>query len=204
MHWMCLSGCQEKPNNWWIERIFQGIKKNLTNDALDVSFRISIISCYADTCHLHLVIRLVRFSSFFPHSPFPVNLNILAPDPEEGAFEYVLTVERYNPDTQSPEQYRQVAGLQISDFPYTLQNVPVGYYRTVINAVTRTGLRAVNSSLIRAGIPGKHTSTEYSYLPHTLCHSPVGQLMFISSWSLTPNRIDIHHRRQPCVRKTGS
>ena len=97
----------------------------------------------------------------------PVNVQVPQPRAEEGAFEYVLTVERYNPDTQSPEQYRQVAGLQISDFPYTLQNLPVGYYRTVVNAVTLTGLKAVGGSVFAAGTPSKPCShffkrTQYS------------------------------------------
>ena len=88
--------------------------------------------------------------------PCPVAVILAPPPPVEGAFEYVLTVERYDPITQSAVRYREIAGLQISDFPYSLQDLPVGYYRTVINAVTLSGLRTVFSPLLRAGSPCKY------------------------------------------------
>ena len=98
------------------------------------------------------------------------NLGISRPPPVNGAFEYVLTVERYDPVSQIIVQYRQVAGLQVNDFPYTLQNVPPGYYRSLVNAVIPSGLRPASSGLNRVGDPGEHILLICIFFPIKFYH----------------------------------
>lgn len=87
-------------------------------------------------------------------------LRVGLPSPEPGALEYIVSIDRYNPDSGRYEPYLTEVLNDSSRFPF-IQRVPSGYYRSVVNALLVTGPKTTAHDIHQAGSPGKVVSIRF-------------------------------------------
>ena len=93
----------------------------------------------------------VRYFLFFLFLSVDLEINLQSPTP--GAIQYIIVLERYNPTTRTFESYSQDT-TNFNQFPFTIRNLPAGFYRAQVDALVPTGVRTVSSTALQLGTPG--------------------------------------------------
>ena len=145
--------------HWWlsVSRVWIGLSK-AEKTFLNVSIFLWSNLIWASTVVVHEQVLTRSWlehtnCSFFLFFFSSVDLEINLQSPTPGAIQYIIVLERYNPTTRSFESYSQDT-TNFNQFPFTIRNLPAGFYRAQVDALVPTGVRTVSSTALQLGTPG--------------------------------------------------